>query len=650
MKVYALATLVVSSQALLISKTTGKIRRSGELESSHMQVFSTGKFHVIEKHHGPAACAYETERLDCKKVSSCTYVDSATGNAVKSACPLVPKGSWTKISSKSCMCVKHAPIPKCSGGQVYASCANACTATCTNLHPVCSSTCVRRCACPSTQPLWDVQMKQCVERNTCQAAMLEGNNGMCHENEKTENDSQWTEKFGCGKQLKFGWWFEHGADAEGTVSKTFSALTENGARMSVAEAKSVCDKMGTLCDAFVFSETDIKILSTITAKHKLADAARNNNGLYYKPVCPTPLHPADGAYEVVGGGVGAIARVRCGPGFQLVGSAKRTCRLNGTWGGSDPYCERNKCLDPPPIHQNGKVLMENGIATYSCDPGFALEGSRERTCTNGVWSGMQPKCELSCDKTGIHKPPQHGKIDPSQEDLAHKLSGVANSVIQYSCNSGYVVSGTKPYSTCTVKAATVAPSWSEPTYECKPVECPEPQQIAHASLSDNGPDFYGETGDVDYPVGRIAKYQCHTGYQMLGPQISTCQGNGKWSAVPICVKFFQCKHTKCKMHGHSVQLMLRQNNGPGKSMHVEHGNGDDHDRPLGATGSIAPEKLEKMSHRCRYDPNAGVDGEGACECICWHQDDLIQQQHAISGRNGVRLDLAGDGFRQQQAV
>ena len=50
-------------------------------------------------------------------------------------------------------------------------------------------------------------------------------------------------------------------------------------------------------------------------------------------------------------------------------------------------------LSNPP---NGMVTVsdfsEGGIATYSCDGGFELEGSRERICGSGRWSGMRPIC------------------------------------------------------------------------------------------------------------------------------------------------------------------------------------------------------------------------------------------------------------------
>ncbi len=68
-------------------------------------------------------------------------------------------------------------------------------------------------------------------------------------------------------------------------------------------------------------------------------------------------------------------------------------------------------LSPP---TNGGVSIEAGpnslsgglgsVATYTCDPGYAVVGQRTRTCedtnggtvTMGMWSGAQPSCN------GIH--------------------------------------------------------------------------------------------------------------------------------------------------------------------------------------------------------------------------------------------------------
>ena len=59
------------------------------------------------------------------------------------------------------------------------------------------------------------------------------------------------------------------------------------------------------------------------------------------------------------------------------------------------YAEINcGSLDNP---SNGKVLADadliNSVATYSCNPGYALVGDVTRTCQNsGIWSDKAPTC------------------------------------------------------------------------------------------------------------------------------------------------------------------------------------------------------------------------------------------------------------------
>ncbi len=58
-----------------------------------------------------------------------------------------------------------------------------------------------------------------------------------------------------------------------------------------------------------------------------------------------------------------------------------------------------------PNPTNGDVSISTrsseGIATYTCNAGYALSGLQRRICaSNGVWSGSQPTC----------KQPQYHKV------------------------------------------------------------------------------------------------------------------------------------------------------------------------------------------------------------------------------------------------
>ena len=50
---------------------------------------------------------------------------------------------------------------------------------------------------------------------------------------------------------------------------------------------------------------------------------------------------------------------------------------------------------------NGQIsipaTMLGSMATYSCDPGYTLDGNASRICgSDGQWSGSQPSCNGEC--------------------------------------------------------------------------------------------------------------------------------------------------------------------------------------------------------------------------------------------------------------
>ena len=67
---------------------------------------------------------------------------------------------------------------------------------------------------------------------------------------------------------------------------------------------------------------------------------------------------------------------------------------------------------------NGSVTVSSGfnplsvgsVATYSCDPGYALLGTTTRNCADpdsdsvGTWTGAMPECQGEKDVVCKHKP------------------------------------------------------------------------------------------------------------------------------------------------------------------------------------------------------------------------------------------------------
>lgn len=54
------------------------------------------------------------------------------------------------------------------------------------------------------------------------------------------------------------------------------------------------------------------------------------------------------------------------------------------------------CGDPGvPVHgiRLGEEFTVGSVVRFSCEPGYTLKGSPERTClANGTWLGTQPEC------------------------------------------------------------------------------------------------------------------------------------------------------------------------------------------------------------------------------------------------------------------
>jgi hypothetical protein len=114
--------------------------------------------------------------------------------------------------------------------------------------------------------------------------------------------------------------------------------------------------------------------------------------------CPGLEPPTNGSVSAPETDVGETASYQCAAGFTLDGAASRVCLADGSWSGAAPACvaETAKCpqLTGP---ANGSVTVNGTTATYACSPGFDLVGSATRTCmADRTWSGMEPTCSVKC--------------------------------------------------------------------------------------------------------------------------------------------------------------------------------------------------------------------------------------------------------------
>ncbi len=232
--------------------------------------------------------------------------------------------------------------------------------------------------------------------------------------------------------------------------------------------------------------------------------------------CTTLTAPSDGAVSTSNDNdYPSTATYSCSPGYTLNGSVTRQCQTDGNWDGAAPTCDPIAC-DSLTAPDHGDVSTTNSslypsIASYACDPGYTLTGSDTRTCgTDGSWSGSAPTCEpITC---GALSGPSNGMVDVSN-------SGLYPSVATYACNGGYDLFGSSTR-TCQTDG-----SWSGTAPTCQPISCDA------LSGPDNGTLDLSNTGL--YPS--TATYACNGGYVLSGTATRECQTDGSWDgAAPTC--------------------------------------------------------------------------------------------------------------------
>ncbi|XP_078604135.1 sushi, von Willebrand factor type A, EGF and pentraxin domain-containing protein 1-like [Branchiostoma floridae x Branchiostoma japonicum] len=130
----------------------------------------------------------------------------------------------------------------------------------------------------------------------------------------------------------------------------------------------------------------------------------------------------------------------CDEGFALVdGSEQSRCGSDGQWSGHQPSCKAVDCGDPGiPAHSIRRMDRTGGTGYdttvyYSCEEGYELFGSATRTCTlEGVWDGEYPQCHKSCEGW----PPVVTNADRELPERAVHLATVT-----YICEKNYRMEG-----------------------------------------------------------------------------------------------------------------------------------------------------------------------------------------------------------------
>ncbi|XP_072269338.1 CUB and sushi domain-containing protein 3 [Pyxicephalus adspersus] len=235
--------------------------------------------------------------------------------------------------------------------------------------------------------------------------------------------------------------------------------------------------------------------------------------------CGDPGVPAHGSRDGTDFRTKSILRFTCDVGYMLHGSEDRTCMSNGSWTGRQPECKAVQCGNPGTT-ANGRVFRIDGTTfsssvIYSCVDGYILSGTSIRQCTaNATWSGNLPNCTIiSCGDPGV---PANG--------LRYGEDFIVGQNVTYICQPGYT---TDPKSSFT-RTCTSNGTWNGVIPACKAVTCPYPPQVSNGRLEGTNFDW-----------GFSISYACFPGYELSFPAVLTCVGNGTWSGeVPQCLPKF----------------------------------------------------------------------------------------------------------------
>ncbi|XP_047471545.1 sushi, von Willebrand factor type A, EGF and pentraxin domain-containing protein 1-like [Penaeus chinensis] len=260
--------------------------------------------------------------------------------------------------------------------------------------------------------------------------------------------------------------------------------------------------------------------------------------------------------------------------YKLIGSVRRVC-VNGQWTGEKPSCfslnrEHEYALDRPPTilfrHKDGPIAQTNdgkllaypGTQLYlEClwmrkygTPRWNVSHAHGKYWTGWTTDAMRdPQLEYrlalyttnvgdtgdyTCITPTGHShtvaidirevdcpplPPLSATKDPHTPTYEPKGATKLNSVVTFSCQSGYTLQGPGR-----IKCLPSG-KWSDAAPACKKIECPPLEPPLHGEL----------TGPRPHTAGDVLEVKCHSGYMMEGQPILVCQEDGQWSSqVPKC--------------------------------------------------------------------------------------------------------------------
>uniref|UniRef100_A0A8C0UGY3 CUB and sushi domain-containing protein 3 n=1 Tax=Cyanistes caeruleus TaxID=156563 RepID=A0A8C0UGY3_CYACU len=260
--------------------------------------------------------------------------------------------------------------------------------------------------------------------------------------------------------------------------------------------------------------------------------------------CGDPGIPGHGSREENNFKIKSTIHFSCDIGYILHGSEERTCLANGSWTGRQPECKAVTCPTPPQI-SNGRLEGTNldwGFSiSYVCSPGYELSFPAVLTCVgNGTWSGEIPSflCVTHATQLGVICEFAEGALSP--------FTCVGN-VVQFQCKKGHLLHGS------TTRTCLPDLTWSGIQPECihSPHKTctsdPSPLIVAHKNIT---------VFSTFQQVGNVVQFQCKKGHLLHGSTTRTCLPDLTWSGIqPECIPH-SCKQPETPSHANVAGMDL----------------------------------------------------------------------------------------------
>jgi len=227
--------------------------------------------------------------------------------------------------------------------------------------------------------------------------------------------------------------------------------------------------------------------------------------------CP-PLMIYQGTVPEIKGSTLDVVEIACNEGFQASVNSSM-CLTTGQWS-QTPVCYLKPCGSLM-IPGNGSLSAPGGVYNETvqkfCNSGFTIVGDVSTVCLiTGNWSKTTAtKCS----------PNSCLNLTPLEHGTAPSLAGKTYDVVQFACNSGWVLAGTYKM------ACQPSGLWfPEQPPVCEPLACIPMLAPANGNVTMGG---MGTTSSV-------IMFACNQGWTAVGSTNATCQSDGSWTMAPTC--------------------------------------------------------------------------------------------------------------------